>query len=147
MASGLHKQRIWVQVSLEGIKIIDMDSNVSLFIDEILDRLAKSINTYSSKVHIFAYFSDLWWVEVKYYRQNYPAWVFFIFFEKNLKYFNLDFDKYREINKNITSYSFRSKSKISKKSQTSFLRLRYPAAKSKIVTYYYYYLEHIFPQS
>ena len=28
MASGLHKQPIWVQVSLEGIKIIDTASNV-----------------------------------------------------------------------------------------------------------------------
>ena len=35
MASGLHKQRIWVQVSLEGIKIIDMDSNVRFFLREI----------------------------------------------------------------------------------------------------------------
>ena len=36
MASGLHKQRIWVQVSLEGIKIIDMDSNVSSFTRKII---------------------------------------------------------------------------------------------------------------
>lgn len=30
MESKLHKQRIWMQVSLEGIKIIDMNSNVTL---------------------------------------------------------------------------------------------------------------------
>merc|ERR1719414_676871 len=35
MASGLHKQRIWVQVSLEGIKIIDMDSNTTQFIHAV----------------------------------------------------------------------------------------------------------------
>lgn len=44
MASGLHKQRIWVQVSLEGIKIIDMDSNVSIILSRIKSAQQKTRN-------------------------------------------------------------------------------------------------------
>ena len=66
---------------------------------------------------------------------------FFSFFpEKFLKSFILDFDSL------ILKFSIK-KAKLVKNRELPFLRLRCPAAKLKIVTCYYYFLEHTFPQS